>query len=92
VHDWHEKRAANGAAWDQWYKAKLAEIVRVVESDESRCFSGEIEKLNEYLKPIKSDARISGLLSKGFYGRKWLFEAVLLFNSQHVYPIIANCC
>jgi len=76
MHDWHEKRVANGAAWDQWYKAKLAEIVRVVESDESRRFSGEIEKLNEYLKPIKSDARISGLLSKGFYGRKWMFEAV----------------
>jgi hypothetical protein len=76
MHDWQEKRTANKVDWDQWYQTKLAEIVRVVESEETRRFAGEIEKLNEYLKPIKSDARISGLLSKGFYGREWLFEAV----------------
>ena len=64
------------AAWEQWYQAKLAEIVRVVESDESRRFAGEIETLNGHLKPIKSEARICQLLSKGFYGRQWLFEAV----------------
>ena len=48
----------------------------MVESDESRRFAGEIEMLNEHLKPIKSEARICQLLSKGFYGRQWLFEAV----------------
>ena len=47
-----------------------------MESDESRRFAGEIEKLNDYLKPIKSDARIYDLLKKGFFGREWLFEAV----------------
>jgi hypothetical protein len=76
MHDWKEQRAAGGAAWEQWYQAKLAEIVRVVESDESRRFVGEIETLNGHLKPIKSEARICQLLSKGFYGRQWLFEAV----------------
>jgi WD40 repeat protein len=76
MHDWLEKKAINEAEWGQWYQAKLAEIVKVVESDETRRFAGEIEKLNEYLKPIKSDARISGLLSKGFYGREWLFDTV----------------
>lgn len=68
--------AVGDAAWEQWYQAKLAEIVRVVESDESRRFAGEIETLNGHLKPIKSEARICQLLSKGFYGREWLFEAV----------------
>jgi len=48
----------------------------VVESDESRRFAGEIETLNGHLKPIKSEARICQLLSKGFYGRQWLFQAV----------------
>lgn len=76
MHDWKEQQAAGCAVWDQWYQAKLAEIVRVVESEESRRFSGEIETLNRCLKPISSDARISELLGKGFYGREWLFEAV----------------
>ncbi len=76
MHDWKEQRAAGDAAWKQWYQAKLAEIVRVVESDESRRFAGEIETLNRHLKPIKSEARICQLLSKGFYGRQWLFEVV----------------
>ncbi len=76
MHDWKERRAAGEAAWEPWYQAKLTEIVRVVESDESRRFAGEIETLNGHLKPIKSEARICQLLSKGFYGRQWLFEAV----------------
>ena len=76
MHEWHEKQKIGDETWEKWYQVKLAEIVRVVESEETRRFAGEIEKLNEYLKPIKSDARISGLLSKGFYGREWLFEAV----------------
>jgi hypothetical protein len=76
MHDWQGQRAVGEAAWEQWYQAKLAEIVRVVESDESRRFSGEIETLNGHLKPIKSDARISHLLGKGFCGRQWLYDAV----------------
>ncbi len=90
MHDWKEARgvvrtqkdkdgnpyAVGDAAWEQWYLAKFDEIVRVVESDESRRFAGEIETLNGHLKPIKSEARICQLLSKGFYGRQWLFEAV----------------
>lgn len=76
MHDWKEHRDAGESAWGQWYQAKLAEIIRVVESVESRRFAGEIETLKGYLKPIQSEARICHLLSKGFYGRQWLFEAV----------------
>lgn len=76
MHDWKEQRAAGEAAWGQWYQAKLAEIIRVVESDKSRRFAGEIETLNGHLKPIRSEARICQLLGKGFYGRQWLFDAV----------------
>ena len=63
-------------SWETWYQAKLAEIIRVVESDESRRFVGEIETLSGHLKPIASDSRISTLLRKGFIGRKWLFDAI----------------
>ncbi len=76
MHDWKELRAAGEAIWEHWYQTKLAEIVRVVESDESRRFAGEIETLHGHLKPIKSDARIYDLLRKGFFGRTWLFKAV----------------
>ncbi len=76
MHDWKERRAAGETPWEDWYRAKLAEIVRVVESDESRRFAGEIETLNAHLKPISSDLRISALLRKGFIGRTWLVEAI----------------
>jgi hypothetical protein len=76
MHDWKERRAAGGAEWEEWYQPKLAEIVRVVESQETRRFAGEIETLKAYLKPIQSEARIYALLKKGFWGRAWLFEAV----------------
>ena len=73
--------AIGDAAWEQWYQAKLSEIVRVVESDESRRFAGEIETLNGHLRPIRSEARISVLLGKGYYGRQWLFDAVEKWRS-----------
>jgi len=76
MHDWRELLAAGEAVWENWYQTKLAEIVRVVESDESRRFAGEIETIHGHLKPIKSDARIYDLLRRGFFGRTWLFKAV----------------
>lgn len=76
MHDWKERRAAGEAEWESWYQEKFAEIVRVVESDESRRFAGEIEKLQGYLKPIESDSRIYELLKKGLTGRKWIFDAI----------------
>ncbi|MCX6875105.1 MAG: TIR domain-containing protein [Verrucomicrobia bacterium] len=80
MHDWQEWRASGEAAWEKWYQEKIAEIIRVVESDESRKFAGEIRTLEEYLKPVVSDfaadARIQKLLEKKLTGRAWLFEAV----------------
>ncbi len=74
MHDWKENYATKGNSWQKWYKEKLAEIVRVVESEESIRFAGEIELLKEYLIPIQSYARINELLERGFCGREWLFE------------------
>ena len=76
MHDWKERRASGEAAWEDWYREKFGEIVRVVESDESRRFAGEIETLSGHLKPISADTRISVLLRRGFVGRNWLFEAI----------------
>ena len=94
MHDWKEQRERGSGvppedanSWEQWYQAKLAEIVQVVESDESRRFAGEIETLNGHLKPIKSEARICQLLGKGFYGRQWLFEAVENWRTGGTYNV-----
>ena len=76
MHDWKEQRDAGGDAWETWFKEKLAEVVRVVESDESRRFAGEIERLNGYLNPVTSDSRIRELYAKPFVGREWMFKAV----------------
>jgi TIR domain/NACHT domain len=73
MHDWNERLAAGDEAW---YAGKLAEIIRVLESDEGRRFAGEIATLSGYLRPIRFDSRIHELLSKGFCGRTWLFDAV----------------
>ena len=83
MHDWKQRKESGAStppeqpgSWETWYQAKLAEIIRVVESDESRRFAGEIETLSGHLKPIASNSRISTLLRKGFIGRKWLFDAI----------------
>lgn len=76
MHDWKKRRDAGEDTWKKWYQEKLTEIIRVVESGESRRFAGEIETLSSHLKPIKFYARINDLLRRGFYGREWLFEAV----------------
>ena len=49
-------------------------------------FSTTWIRLNGHLKPIKSEARICQLLSKGFYGRQWLFEAVEKWRSAGLRP------
>jgi WD40 repeat protein len=80
MHDWKERRNAGEVSWQLWYQAKLAEIIAVVESDESRCFAGEIKTLEDLLKPTVSDfaadSRVRQLLEKKLIGRMWLFEAV----------------
>jgi hypothetical protein len=81
MRDWKAKQVLGENLWKEWYQSKFDEIVRVVESDESRRFAGEIELLNGYFKPIKSDSRIYALLNKGFIGREWLFEAVEKWRS-----------
>lgn len=74
--EWKSLQTSARDKWKVWYKSKLDQIISVIESDESRRFAGEIEKLKKYLSPINSNARISSLLNKGFIGREWLFEAV----------------
>ena len=74
MHEWKAKHKLGQELWKEWYQSKFDEIVRVVENDETLRFAGEIELLNGYLKPIKSDSRIYSLLNKGFISREWLLN------------------
>lgn len=76
MRDWKQQRDTGEVEWEEWYKLKFSEIIRVIESDESQRFSGEIETLKDNLKPISSEIRISTLLEKKFFGRKWLLQEV----------------
>jgi tetratricopeptide (TPR) repeat protein len=76
MHNWKALYEQGGKDWENWYAEKLAEIISVVESDESRRFAGEIEKLAQLLQPTQSHARINDLLDRGFFGREWLFSKV----------------
>jgi cell division protein FtsA len=76
LRDWRAKRDAGLQIWDSWYREKFAELVAIVESDESRRFAGEISELETHLKPISSDSRLSTLLRRPLVGRAWLFDAL----------------
>jgi transcription initiation factor TFIIIB Brf1 subunit/transcription initiation factor TFIIB len=95
MHDWKsghgnvqltkDQPAAGDPSWEQWYQAKLAEIIAVAESDESKCYAAEIEALVKYLKPtvtdFTADSRVLQLLDKELVGRKWMFQAVEQWRS-----------
>ncbi len=57
MHDWQEQCDFDRADWGVWYQDHLAEVLRVVESEESRRFVGEIEMLQSYLKPTQQVRR-----------------------------------
>ncbi|WP_197443608.1 toll/interleukin-1 receptor domain-containing protein [Maioricimonas rarisocia] len=76
MHDWLTQKTAGQDVWEGWYEERFAEILRVVESDRSRRFEGEIRQLEEFLKPTMFEARLARLLEPGFVGRDWLLDAV----------------
>ncbi len=70
--DWQDKLDTDSL----WYGNKMLELLNVIESSENINFAGEIEKLNEYLRPITSSQRINQLISSPFIGRQWVFDAI----------------
>ena len=60
MHEWKTRNEADTAAYEAWYQEKLAEIIRVVESDANQRFAGEIQALKDKLKPVTMEAFASG--------------------------------
>ncbi len=73
---WHEKLAAGPEVFDPWFERCMAELIRVVESDESLQFQGEITRISERLTVFADNSRRAYLLARPFQGRAWLAEQV----------------
>ncbi|MCX8028274.1 MAG: toll/interleukin-1 receptor domain-containing protein, partial [Thermodesulfovibrionales bacterium] len=76
MHDWSEKGGFDSKEFKEWYEEKFTEIRKVLESETTQRFAGEIEKLKQLLLPIPIDAFTASLLKQGFTGRQWLFEEI----------------
>lgn len=74
--NWYEIKNSPTADFEQWYKEKFSELCRVVESQQSVELNGDIHFLKEKLNPQLNSEKEYHLLSKEFYGRRWLEDAI----------------
>lgn len=74
--EWHEIKAASASDFEQWYKEKFAELCKAIESSESIELNGDIHILKTKLAPYLNSDKEYNLLSKEFYGRKWLEDYI----------------
>ena len=74
--DWREKKAQGPDAYALWFRAKMQELFRVLESRENVTFNGEIQELRQRLNVYSDTSTQYALLKKPYVGRKWLEEEV----------------
>lgn len=74
--DWYEIKRLSHTEFERWYSEKFAELCQVVESSESVEMSGDIHILKQRLSPYLNSEKEYSLLSKEFFGRKWLEESI----------------
>ena len=74
--DWREKKAQGPDAYARWFRAKMQELFRVLESRENVTFNGEIQELRKRLNVYSDTSTQYALLKKPYVGRKWLEEEV----------------
>ena len=74
--DWREKKEQGADAYARWFRAKMQELFRVLESRENVTFNGEIQELRQRLNVYSDTSTQYALLKKPYVGRKWLEEEV----------------
>ena len=74
--DWREKKAQGPDVYALWFRAKMQELFRVLESRENVTFNGEIQELRQRLNVYSDTSTQYALLKKPYVGRKWLEEEV----------------
>lgn len=73
---WSDRKRASDSEFEEWYTKKFAELCRLIESQDSIELYGEISLLKERLTPYLNSEKEYNLLSKKFYGRRWLEEYI----------------
>lgn len=74
--DWYDIKQKSEEQFELWYKERFVELCNLVESSESKELIGDIHWLKSILNPFLNTEKEYGLLSKSFYGRKWLDEYI----------------
>ena len=72
--DWKEQKAAGPDVFAEWFRGKMQELFRVLDSKETREFNGQIQYIHDHLNVCYDTSRQNALLQKRFVGRAWLEE------------------
>lgn len=72
--DWKEQKAAGPDVFAEWFREKMQELFRVLDSKETREFNGQIQYIHDHLNVYYDTSRQNALLQKRFVGRAWLEE------------------
>ncbi len=74
--EWKQKLSEGEAVFEPWFKGKMEELIRVIESPDSQEFAGQIAELKKKLYVNYSTGKQRDLLSRLFVGRGWLTQEV----------------
>lgn len=74
--NWYEVKNSAEMDFEHWYREKFTELCRVIESSKTVELSGDIHLLKTKLSPYLNSEKEYNLLSKEFYGRKWLEDYI----------------
>ena len=75
--DWQDMLRQGETVFQPWFDSKLADIIRVVESDESREFVGQISSIREKLHiGDLAVSRQHWYLAQKYVGRAWLTQDI----------------
>lgn len=81
--DWADIRKKSEEEFEVWYQSKLEELCHAIESTDSLELSGDINVLKTALSPYLNTEKEYRLLSKEFYGRKWLEDYIEDWQDRH---------
>ncbi len=72
--DW--KKHKEDGTFEEWYATKLDEIRRILDSDEVKYYSKEMEYIRQCLNPDLTEIKFDRLKGEAYYEREWLSKKV----------------
>ena len=76
MHDWKERFNEDEIEFHKWFEIKMQELFSILESEENKKFSGQIDLISQILDVYYDTSKQKELLNKRFVGRKWLTEEI----------------